>query len=420
MLDLRMVRKWRVDYDYLCQLVDQGNEKKRRIGSGWQPLFSELEACIWEWIAGRRAMALVVRRADIQKFALETAIEFDISTEEFKASSHWLDNFLKRYELSLRRSITLFKLEDNEVVKRALAFKLFVDGIDFSKYQLSNMIAMDETAVFLGQGAQTTVHHKASSSIYVPSTGYDSARVTCILAIRLDGKKVSPFLITKGKKDQIQRVSGIYVIESEKAWCTQAVIRKWVDFMLPPLLRGQNRGLLVWDSASTHRAKDMKNFLAERKIDQIMIPAGMPGYLQTLDIAINKPFKDHLQMEINEYIENRMMLDGSLHEIRFAWPPETEEGETREMEQIGETYLKTNDVAYINDTIGLHRMENPSHTATAASLHLYCPPFQSVLLFDQRTGHKTRGKVTFWSKYGKRTPFGASSAKLDEEDFENN
>ncbi|XP_035222205.1 cysteine dioxygenase type 1-like [Stegodyphus dumicola] len=114
------------------------------------------------------------------------------------------------------------------------------------------------------------------------------------------------------------------------------------------------------------------------------------------------------------------VLDGSLHEIRFAWPPETEESETREMEQIGENYLKTNDVAYINDTIGLHRMENPSHTATAASLHLYCPPFQSVLLFDQRTGHKTRGKVTFWSKYGKRTPFGASSAKLDEEDFENN
>ena len=29
-----------------------------------------------------------------------------------------------------------------------------------------------------------------------------------------------------------------------------------------------------------------------------MIPAGMTAYLQTLDIAINKPFKDHLGMEI--------------------------------------------------------------------------------------------------------------------------
>ncbi|KFM59103.1 Pogo transposable element with KRAB, partial [Stegodyphus mimosarum] len=87
--------------------------------------------------------------------------------------------------------------------------------------------------------------------------------------------------------------------------------------MLPPLLRGQNRGLLVWDSASTHRAKDRKNFLAERKIDQVMISAGMIGYLQILDIAINKPFKDHLRMEINEYIENRMARN---HRDNFVKP----------------------------------------------------------------------------------------------------
>ena len=37
-----------------------------------------------------------------------------------------------------------------------------------------------------------------------------------------------------------------------------------------------------------------------------MIPAGMMAYLQTLDIAINKPFQDNLLMEINDYIENRM------------------------------------------------------------------------------------------------------------------
>ncbi|KAF6362058.1 R3H domain containing 1 [Rhinolophus ferrumequinum] len=304
-LDLRMVRKWRAEYDNLSQQVDEGNAKKRKCGSGRQPLFPELEDIICEWIADRRAKALVVRRADIQAFALAMAPQLEVSPEEFKASQHWLDGFLQRYELSLR-STTLFKLEDTEVIKRALAFKSFVDGIDFSKYQLCNMIAMDETAVFIGQGSQTTIDQRGASSIYIPSTCYESARVTCILAIRLDGKKAPPLIITKGKKDKVEHVSGIYVLETEKAWCTQAVIRKWVDLMLPLVLRGGQRGLLVWDSASTHRAKDMKHFLAERRIDQIMIPAGMTAYLQTLDIAINKTFKDHLRMEINEYIENRM------------------------------------------------------------------------------------------------------------------
>ncbi|GIX88228.1 cysteine dioxygenase type 1 [Caerostris darwini] len=114
------------------------------------------------------------------------------------------------------------------------------------------------------------------------------------------------------------------------------------------------------------------------------------------------------------------VLDGSLREVRFAWPSESEEEEEKEMQIIGQTTLKTNDVTYMNDSLGLHRVENPSHTQTAASLHLYSPPFESVLLFDQRTGHKTKGKCTFWSKYGVRTPFSAISAKLDAEDYENN
>ena len=37
-----------------------------------------------------------------------------------------------------------------------------------------------------------------------------------------------------------------------------------------------------------------------------MIPAGMTPYLQTLYIAINKPFNDYLRIEVNYYIENRM------------------------------------------------------------------------------------------------------------------
>ena len=73
------------------------------------------------------------------------------------------------------------------------------------------------------------------------------------MAIRLNEKKAPPLIIKKGKKDNIERISGIYVLETEKAWYTQAALRKWIDLMLPLVLRGNQRGLLVWDSASTHR-----------------------------------------------------------------------------------------------------------------------------------------------------------------------
>ncbi len=56
----------------------------------------------------------------------------------------------------------------------------------------------------------------------------------------------------------------------------------------------------------------------------------------------------------------------------------------------------------ISDSLGLHRVENPSHADKSVSLHLYSPPFDSCNMFDQRTGKKTACKVTFWSKFGQK------------------
>ncbi|XP_039192450.1 tigger transposable element-derived protein 1-like [Crotalus tigris] len=109
-LDVRMVRKWRAEYKNLSQQVDKGNAKKRKCGSGRQPLFPELEGNICEWIADRRAKALVVRRADIQAFALAMAPQLEISPE-FKASQHWLDDFLHRYKLSLKKINNIVEAE---------------------------------------------------------------------------------------------------------------------------------------------------------------------------------------------------------------------------------------------------------------------------------------------------------------------
>lgn len=103
------------------------------------------------------------------------------------------------------------------------------------------------------------------------------------------------------------------------------------------------------------------------------------------------------------------MLHGELNETQFAWPSDVndvnEEQDPKDgdsLVEIGTTVIEENDVAYINDSIGLHRVENRSHTETAISLHLYCPPFDNCHMFDQRTGKRTKCTVTFWTKYGNR------------------
>ncbi|XP_078356768.1 cysteine dioxygenase type 1-like [Oculina patagonica] len=101
------------------------------------------------------------------------------------------------------------------------------------------------------------------------------------------------------------------------------------------------------------------------------------------------------------------VLDGRLKETQFPWPSESEP--EKPLEPTATRFYETNEVNYINDTIGLHRVENVSHTDTAASLHVYIPAFDMCQSFDQRTGHKRKCQVTFWSKYGLRTPYKPSS-----------
>ncbi|XP_041041188.1 cysteine dioxygenase type 1-like [Carcharodon carcharias] len=94
------------------------------------------------------------------------------------------------------------------------------------------------------------------------------------------------------------------------------------------------------------------------------------------------------------------MLQGQLKETLFNWP----DSEKKELTKKSQAILQENQCTYISDSIGLHRVENVSHTEVAVSLHLYSPPFDSCNCFDQRTGYKKRVRVTFSSKYGEITP----------------
>lgn len=121
------------------------------------------------------------------------------------------------------------------------------------------------------------------------------------------------------------------------------------------------------------------------------------------------------------------MLKGNLTEIKFNWPQqsthhianyepmitnapigctelieEQEEHMMNELEEVGRHTLEKNGVCYINDNIGLHRVENSSNTDVAVSLHLYCPPFNCCSIFNQKTGIQSKAQVTFWSQFGEK------------------
>ncbi|KAI1704578.1 cysteine dioxygenase type I domain-containing protein [Ditylenchus destructor] len=95
------------------------------------------------------------------------------------------------------------------------------------------------------------------------------------------------------------------------------------------------------------------------------------------------------------------VLQGQLLETRYACPKAGDEGEP--LVEIGSDIHPTNAITYISDQIGLHRMENNSHTDNAVTLHLYTPPLTHCHLFDLRTGKRDNSTASYHTEFGRRT-----------------
>lgn len=99
------------------------------------------------------------------------------------------------------------------------------------------------------------------------------------------------------------------------------------------------------------------------------------------------------------------ILKGKLVETRYDWPERVDGDEHPDhytplspcLKVSKTTELSTGDVAYMADTLGLHRMSNPDPNELAVSLHLYTPPYAAKFgchTFDELTGESTHVKMS--------------------------
>ncbi|KAI5814701.1 RmlC-like cupin domain-containing protein [Pyronema omphalodes] len=100
------------------------------------------------------------------------------------------------------------------------------------------------------------------------------------------------------------------------------------------------------------------------------------------------------------------VLKGSLRETLYNIPEATAENKQQPLSVRKTTLYGTDEVTYISDDIGLHKIENASSTEIAVSLHLYTPPYaekNGCHAFDVKTGKKTKVEMcTYYSLYGQR------------------
>lgn len=103
------------------------------------------------------------------------------------------------------------------------------------------------------------------------------------------------------------------------------------------------------------------------------------------------------------------ILKGSLKEFLYSWPEEKSQAPYSPESPLRitkETVYGENQVTYMSDQIGLHRISNPDPNNYAVSLHLYTPPNAAAYgfsIFDERTGRSRHIKQSdFYSYKGQK------------------
>lgn len=79
-----------------------------------------------------------------------------------------------------------------------------------------------------------------------------------------------------------------------------------------------------------------------------------------------------------------LVLEGELHETLYDTDSLLEDGKSIDSRAGRTRILGAGDSAYINDSIGYHKVGNPTN-ARAVSLHVYAPGWQTPRLFDEVT-----------------------------------
>ena len=299
----KLVRDWKkCEASLICM-----PSKKCSMRSGL-PHWPELENELYQWVIAKRQNGYIVSRNTIKIQALKWSNSNPQTSHNFKASSSWCTRFMERKDLVIRQKTKISQKLPCELENKITSFQQYIIKLRKShNFPLSHIGNMDEVPLNFDMVANRTVDIKGRKTIFVKTTGHDKTRFTVVLTCMADGTKLKPMIIFKRKlMPKIKFPSGVFVHVHDKGWMDEEGVKLWITNVWnrrPGSLRKES-SLLVWDMFKAHRTTKISNMLNDMKTKTAVIPGGLTSVVQPLDVCLNKPFKDYVRADWNDWIMN--------------------------------------------------------------------------------------------------------------------
>ena len=298
------VRFWRKNK----QEIEKQSRESRAPGRGRKAAYPELEQQLLDFIHERRKSGCAISTIELRLHAGNLAKEYNPLTN-FKASSKWCFNFMKRHDISIRRRTSISQKLPDDHEQKLIEFQRFVIKMrkkhDYADCNIGNA---DQTPLTFDIPFTQTMAPKAGGvagekSITLKSTGNEKNRFTVMVGAYGDGRKMPPYIIFKRKTfpKNINWPDGVIVRNHEKGWMDAALTKDWIKNVWCKE-QSEGRRMLVLDAFRCHRMPMVKDILSEDRTDLVIIPDGMTGQLQVMDVSCNRPFKQKMRQKWNEWM----------------------------------------------------------------------------------------------------------------------
>lgn len=291
-VDEKCVRRWCAQKDALVN-----TSKTKRAFRGKPCKFPKLEEELLKYVEEVRGSGYALSTDMLKVKALALARAMNLPALDFKASAGWIRRF-KRKNPSIRQRTTMCQRLPEE--------EKYVIGLRKEHgYILSQIGNADQTRVWFDSPANCTVNAKSQKSVLVRTTGAERQRCTVMLCITADGRKLPPYIIFKRKDVPNEKFpKGVVIRAQENGWMNNELVVDWLKTVWENRTGGllAKKSLLVLDSFRGHLTDKEKTELCEAHTHLAVIPGGLTGMLQPLDVSVNRPFKVEFRRCYSEWM----------------------------------------------------------------------------------------------------------------------
>lgn len=346
------LRKWSLPDLEEQEQAGRGGDRavKERLVGHWP----EVEQRLQQWVRNLRDNRLPVSVQDLQEQAMtifeqwwdglldetrQGIIQCRPTRHDFHASSGWVELFMKRRRISLRKVTKNSTAIPADAAVRVQIFRDGVTGtIERFGIAMQFFFNMDQTFVLFDMRPMYTVNQTGEKDVDV-RTSRANAKLGCTvtLCITATGGKLAAH-VTFPRRGFVRQLAGladdppanIILTSSATGWVKEETLHHWLDAVFSPHVHDNNADqfLLILDQYRVHQTENFGMRVTEMGGILDFVPGGCTSLVQPLDVSVMKSFKSNVRKQWKNWKKDnsdengqceRITLRNVANIVRDAW-----------------------------------------------------------------------------------------------------